>query len=72
MIVQSSRLDIAASRIQNPHLNRIHDFYEKLVVRVQALDTINKQKKKISGYVMLALDKLPGMRADLVRIDEDW
>ena len=28
--------------------------------------------KKINGYVRLTLDKLPGIPADLVRIDEDW
>ena len=27
--------------------------------------------KEINGYVRLTLDKLPGMRADLVRIDEE-
>ena len=53
------------------HPNRIHDFYEKLVISVQALDTMNKLKK-INGYVKLTLDKLPGIRADLVRIDEVW
>ena len=57
--------------IQNSHPNQIHDFYEKLVVSVHALDTMNKLKK-MNGYVRLTLDKLPGIRADLVRIDEDW
>ena len=28
--------------------------------------------KEINGYVRLALDKLPDIRSDLVRIDEDW
>ena len=28
--------------IPNLHPNRIHDFYEKLVIRAQALDTMNK------------------------------
>lgn len=37
----------------------MHDFYEKLNV------------KKINVYVRLALDKLPGICADLVRKDED-
>ena len=57
--------------IQTSHLNRIHDFYEKLVISAQALDTMNRLKE-IIGYVRLTLDKLPGIRADLVRIDEDW
>ena len=28
--------------------------------------------KEINGYARLTLDKLPCIRADLVRIDEDW
>ena len=57
--------------IRNSHVNRIHDFYEKLVIDVQAHDTTNKLKER-NWYVRLTLDKLPGMRADLLRIDEDW
>ena len=57
--------------IQNSHPNQIHDFYEKLVVSVHALDTMNKLKE-INGYVRLTLDKLPSIHADFVRIDEDW
>ena len=56
--------------IQNSHPNRIHDFYEKLMVSVQALDTMNKPKE-INEYVRLTLDTLPGIRPDLVTIDED-
>ena len=57
--------------IQNSYPNRLHDFYEKLVISVSPLDTMNKLKE-INGYVRLTLDKLSGIRADLVRIDEDW
>ena len=57
--------------IQNSHPNRIHDFYENLVISVQVLDTMNKLKE-INGYVRLTLDKLPRISADLVRLDEDW
>ena len=56
--------------IQNSHPNRVHDFYEKLMISVQTLDTMNKLKE-INEYVRLTLDKLPSIRADLVRIDED-
>ena len=28
--------------------------------------------RDIKGYVRLTLDKLPGIRADLVRLDEEW
>ena len=59
------------SFIQNSHSNRIHDFYEMLVVSVRTFDTLNKLKK-VSGYVRMTLDKLPGICADVLRIDEDW
>ena len=59
------------SSIQNSHPKRIHDFHEKLVISAQALDTMNKLKK-LNGYVRSALNKLLGIRADLVRIDDDW
>ena len=60
----------SAAVIQNSHLNRIYDFYEKLVISAQSLDTMNKLEE-INGYARLTLDKLPDIRADLVRIDED-
>ena len=50
---------------------KIHDFYEKLVTHSQALDTMGKLKE-INGYVRMTLDKLPAIRADLVRMDDDW
>ena len=28
--------------------------------------------REVTGYVRLTLDKLPGIRADLVRMDDDW
>ena len=57
--------------ITNSNRNRVHEFYEKLVISVQALETMNKLKE-INGYVRLTLDKLPGIRADLVRLDHNW
>ena len=55
------------------HLNiaRIHEFYEKLGTNVQSLDTMGKLDE-IKGYVRLTLDKLPCIRADLVRTDDGW
>ena len=41
------------------------------MTRLQALETMNKLKE-INGYVRFALDKLPGIRADLVRLDDNW
>ena len=57
--------------IANSNPDRIHEFYEKLVISVHAHENINK-RKEINGYVRLTLDKLPGIRADLVRLDDNW
>ena len=57
--------------IPNSNTNRIHEFYGKLVISVQALETMNKLKE-INGYMRLSLDKLPGIRADLVRLEDNW
>ena len=49
---------------------RINEFYEKLVTNIQTLESMGKEKD-IRGYVRLTLDKLPGIRADLVRLDDN-
>ena len=57
--------------ITGTHPNRVHEFYEKLIVSTQALDTTNKLKD-INGYVKITLDSLPGICANLVRLNDDW
>ena len=57
-----------------PHINnsnpcKIHEFREKLLSSVQILETMGKLKE-INCYVRLTLDKLQGIRADLVRTDD--
>ena len=53
----------------NPH--KIHEFYAKLLLSVQALESMNKLRE-ISGYCMATLDELEGIRADLTRLDDNW
>ena len=50
---------------------RIHDFYEKLLFNVQSLETMGKLRE-VNGYVRMTMDKLPGIRGDLVRTDDSW
>ena len=57
--------------ITNSNPTRMHGFYEKLVNSVQALKTMNKPKE-INDYVRLTLDNLHGIRADLVKLDDNW
>ncbi len=72
--------EVANAHIQNllnlPSIHgtspaKVHEFYEKLVTNVQVLETMGKLRE-VTGYVRLTLDKLPGIRADLVRMDDDW
>ena len=50
---------------------RISEFYEKLVTNIQTLEGMGNDKE-IRGYVRPTLEKLPGIRADVMRLDEDW
>ena len=59
-------IDLPTVNGSNPA--KIHDFFEKLVTHVQAVETMGKLKT-INGYVWLLLDRLHGIRSDLVRDD---
>ena len=50
---------------------KIHEFYNNLLVHVQAFDTLGKLEQ-VRGNVGMTLDKLDGIRADLTRTDEKW
>ena len=62
---------ISLQTVRGTQPGKIHEFYETLVTNVHALETLGKIKE-INGYVRVTLDKLPDIRADLVRLDEDW
>ena len=51
--------------------NKIHEFYEKLLFNVQSLETMGKLQE-VNGYVWMTIDKLPGIRGHLVRMDDSW
>ena len=51
--------------------NKISIFYKKLSANVQALETLGRIGE-VNGYVRLTLDKLDGIRGDLVRTDDNW
>ena len=59
------------SVITETNPTRINEFYEKLVTNIQTSESMGR-KKDIRGNVRLTLDKLPGIRADLVRLDDNW
>ena len=49
--------------------SKIHKFYKKLVINVQSLEILGKLKE-ISGYMRMCINKLEGIRSDLVRTVE--
>ena len=51
--------------------NKILKFYETLSPNLQALETMGTIKE-VNGYVRMTLDKLEGIRGDLVRTDDNW
>ena len=58
-------------QIDNQNPEKVQDFSGKLLCSVQALDTMGKIKE-MNGYVRVTLVKLPGIRANLVRNDDNW
>ena len=52
-------------QVNNTNPQKIDDFSETLLYSVQALDTMGKIKE-MNGYVRVTLDKLQGIRANLV------
>ena len=69
--VSAAHIQFYLSVITNSNPNRIHEFYEKLVISEQAFEITNKQKE-INGYMKLSFDKLSSITADLVRLDDNW
>ena len=51
-------------QINNANPKKIHEFSEKLLYSLQALDTMGKIKE-MNGYVRVTLDKLQDIRAGL-------
>ena len=62
---------VELSYITSANPRKIAEFYDKLSHSVQALETIGKLDL-IGGNVSMTLDKLSGIRGDLVRTDTEW
>ena len=58
-------------QVNNTNPQKIRDFSETLLYSEQALDTMGKIKE-MNGYVRVTLDKLQGIRANLVRNEDNW
>ena len=62
---------ISLPTIHGSDAKNINRFFETLVANTQTLETMGKLKEG-KGFVRSTLDKLPGIRASLVRSDDDW
>lgn len=58
-------------KVQVADPGKVYKFYETLASHVQTLETLGKLKE-IGGFVRATLDKLPAIRPDLVRLDDEW
>ncbi|XP_068738114.1 uncharacterized protein [Montipora capricornis] len=71
-IVKAYNKEIVALPVfSGVHLKAIHQFHERLAYCVQSLQTMGKLDQ-VNGNVPMTLDKLPGIRGDLVRTDDSW
>ena len=61
---------VALLMITGSHSRKIHEFYEKLLFTLQSLETLGKLTE-MNGYVKMSIDKLQGIRGDLVRTDDN-
>ena len=62
---------ISLPTINGSQPGKISAFFERLRYNVQSLETLNKLSD-VNGYVRMTINKLPGIRGDLVRTDPKW
>ena len=65
----TNRMSLPVIYGSNP--NKILEFYEMLSPNLQALKTMGKIEE-VNRYVRMTLDKLEGIRGELVRTDDSW
>ena len=57
--------------IKGANPSKVHDFHAKLLTSVQALESMGKLSE-LNGFARATLDKLEGIKSDLVRTDDNW
>ena len=51
--------------------DKVNSFYKTLLLNIQSLETLGKIER-VNGMTISVLDKLTGIKADLVRGQENW
>ena len=57
--------------IKGANSSKVHDFHAKLLIIVQALESMGKLSE-VNGFARATLDKLEGIKSYLVRTDDSW
>ena len=72
-VVVNAHMDeiINLTPVRGSNYSKIQQFYEKLSKNFDALQTL-EEGEKLHGFVMAKLKKLPQVKPDLVRVDENW
>ena len=72
-VVVNAHMDeiINLTPVRGSNYNKVQEFYEKLSKNFDALQTL-EEGEKLHGIVMVTLNKLPQVKLDLVRVDDNW
>lgn len=57
--------------VKGSSYEKVKEFYEKVSQSYDALETLG-QAEMLKGFVLSTLNKLPQIKSDLVRTDDDW
>ena len=57
--------------VRGTNNEKVHDFYNRLTKNCYALLTLG-EKNMLKGFVMTTLNKLPNVKPDIVRTDQEW
>ena len=72
-LVVNAHMDeiINLTSVRGSNYLRVQEFYDKLSKNFDALETL-EEGDKVHGLVMTTLNKLPQVKPDLVRVDDNW
>ena len=72
-VVVNAHMDeiINLTPVRGSNYSKVQEFYKKLSKNFDALLTL-EEGDKLHGFVLAMLNKLPRVKPDLVRVDENW
>ena len=72
-LVVNAHIDeiINLTPVKGNSYNKVRDFYERLSKNFDAFQTL-REEDMLRGFVMTTLKKLPQVKPDLARVDDNW